>query len=349
MSKNINEFLIKAGQPLIDAIKMIDKNARGIVLVVDDQKRMVGTLTDGDIRRAIIQHIDLNDAVENIARNKSGMYAKPITARMGTDTDTLVQMMNSYFIKQIPLIDDQGRVVDIVTWEDLIPEGEAELVGVVMAGGFGRRLEPLTFEKPKPMLEIGGKPLIELILLKLKKGGIRDVYVTAHYKSEAIIEHLGDGQKIGLSIKYIKEEVPLPTLNKPLVVMNGDVLTSTDIRAVWLAHKSSEADMTVAVREHILTIPYGVVDLVDNRVLSLEEKPQVRKFINAGIYIINPGMLNDIPENTRFDMTDLIKLALRSGKKVASFPIIDYWIDIGHIQDYEKANEDFEKGKLDLD
>ena len=357
MNKHLKQFLISANQPIIEAMRQIDRNARGIVLVVDDQNKMIGTVTDGDIRRAIIHHVNLNESVEQIARGKQGLYAQPITARLGTDIETLRQMMNTYLIKQIPLIDDQQRVVDIITWEDLTPESEPELVGVVMAGGFGRRLEPLTFEKPKPMLEIGGRPLMEHILLKFKKVGVNEVFITTHYKAESIIEYFGDGENFGLKIKYIEEEVPLgtagalrllPMLNKPLLVMNGDVLTSADIRALWLAHQSSSADMCVAVREYIYTIPYGVLDIDGNHILSLEEKPQIKKFINAGIYSIMPELLQLIPDNIYFDMTDLIKRSIKSGRKVASFPIIEYWIDIGQYKDYKKANEDFENGKLSL-
>ena len=355
MKTKISDFVINEKANIVEAIRQIDKNGKGIVLIINSQGHMLGTITDGDIRRAILRQVDLNSPILSIVSKKSAMYAKPVTARLGTDVNTLIQVMKAYSIKQVPMVDDQDRVVDLVTWDELISPSETGLIGVVMAGGFGKRLEPLTNNIPKPMLKIGGKPLLELIVLKLKNAGIKEIYITTHYHSEKIVEHFGNGEAFGLKIKYLEEEQPLgtagslrllPNLKKPLVVMNGDILTSVDLNAMWFFHQSNNADLSVAVREYIHTIPYGVIELEGNFIRSLDEKPVIRKFINAGIYIINPDLISNIPQTTPFDMTELIQMVIQKGCKTASFPIIEYWLDIGRQDDYYQAKGDFEEGKL---
>jgi len=301
--------------------------------------------------------MDLNSPALALIPFKSDLYKNPVTARLGTDSASLIQVMQAYSIKQVPLVDEDDRVVDLVTWDDLIARPETGLIGVIMAGGFGRRLEPLTNDLPKPMLQIGGKPLLELILMKLKSAGISEAYITTHYHSEKIVAYFGDGGSFGLDIKYIEEEQPLgtagalrllPALNQPMVVMNGDILTSVDLHAMWLFHQSNAADISVAVREYAHAIPYGVIEMQDNRITALEEKPVIRRFINAGIYMINPQVLQHIPQTAPFDMTDLIQLALKNGLTAASFPVIEYWVDIGYQDDYYRAKDDYEEGRLTL-
>jgi len=218
-----------------------------------------------------------------------------------------------------------------------------------MAGGLGSRLRPLTEDLPKPMLPVGGKPLMELVIEKLRQVGIRRVNVTTHYKPEKISEHFGDGSSFGVSLNYVNEEKPLGTggalglidePNETMLVINGDVLTQVDFRAMLLFHQEHQADMTVAVRQYDIKVPYGVIECIGAKVCSLKEKPEINLLVNAGVYLLEPTVYRFIPNGKHFNMTDLIQWLLDAGRTVASFPIIEYWLDIGQVVDYEKAQTD---------
>lgn len=357
-TKKLSNYIISDKSSIIEAAKLIDKNLKGVVIIINNEKEVVGTITDGDIRRAVIREEDLNNPIKSILHKKANIYSEPITAQIGTDIDTLQKIMNSNSIKQIPLVDSENHLVDLVTIEDLIPDVKKEYFGVVMAGGFGRRLGALTTEIPKPMLKVGDKPLLEFIIKKFTKAGVNTVYVTTHYQAEKIIEYFGDGEEFGVSIKYIEENLPLgtagalrllPQINRPLIVINGDVLTNLDFNAMALFHESQGADITVATREHVVDLPYGVFDIDNNLVTAIKEKPSIKKYINAGVYILQPNLINEIPADRKFDMTNLIHQVIQSKGKVVGYPIIEYWMDIGYSDDYYKANDDFKDGKIPLE
>lgn len=358
ISKKLSRYVISDNATILDAAKQIDLNLKGIVIVVDKENKITGTLTDGDIRRAVIRGEDLNNSIKQVLGRKTNIYSKPITAKIGTDIDTLLKIMNSNVIKQIPLVDSEDHLVDLVSMEDLLPEVKKELYGVIMAGGFGRRLGLLTNDVPKPMLKIGGKPLLELIIRQFVKAEINTIYITTHFQSEKIIEYFGNGERFGVSIRYMEEKTPLgtagalcllPKINRPLIVINGDILTNLDFKAMALFHESNEADITVATREHIVDLPYGVFEIDHNLITALQEKPTIKKLINAGVYIIQPQIIKEVPTDCRFDMTDLIHKVISSGSKVIGYPIIEYWMDIGFSNDYHQANEDIKDGKMRLE
>jgi len=224
-----------------------------------------------------------------------------------------------------------------------------------MAGGFGHRLGALTNDLPKPMLKIGGKPLMELIVNQFKKAEIHTIYVTTHFQANKIIEYFGNGESFGVTIKYIEEKEPLgtagglrllPRINSPLVVINGDILTNLDFRAMALFHESNEAEITIAMRDYEVGLPYGILEIKDNQIIEISEKPALKKYINAGIYIIQPQVIRYIPSGAIFDMPDLIHEVINSGGHVTGFPVIEYWMDIGYSGDYRKAEEDYQSGKL---
>jgi len=226
---------------------------------------------------------------------------------------------------------------------------------VVMAGGFGMRLRPLTQSVPKPMLPVGNSPLLERMILQLRNGGIRDINLTTYYLPETITEHFGDGQKFGVQISYHQETHPLGTAGglrhlKPasdtLLVMNGDILTSVPFQALVAFHRFHHADMTIGVRSYDIDVPYGVVECDGIDVVSLREKPKLNFFINAGTYLLNTKVLDFIPEGQRFDMTDLIQVLMKAGLKLVTFPIREYWLDIGCPEDYDKAQEDARTGRI---
>jgi len=354
---DLRAFIVKPESHIREVIARIDANRRGVAILVDKESHFSGVITDGDIRRAILAGLDLHlPASTLIERRKQEMYPRPISAPVGTSSQEIIKIMRQHKIRHLPLLDELGKVVDLVFLEDFIDVPAERITAVVMAGGFGKRLHPLTNELPKPMLPMDGKPLMERQIEQLQTSGIQKVYVTTHYKSEKIIEHFGNGEGFGVEINYIQESQPLgtagalallPKSTKPLLVINGDILTRVDFSTLFNFHKDQGAEMTVAVREFKSHVPYGVVEVKGIDVIEVVEKPTKRCFINAGIYVLNPSALQLIPFNgENFDMPDLINLLVNQGQRVVSFPIREYWVDIGHMEDYERALKDLANGRL---
>ncbi|MFH1033288.1 MAG: nucleotidyltransferase family protein [Pseudomonadota bacterium] len=332
-------------------IQALNQGEKGIVLVLDDQGRLLGTVTDGDVRRAILAGQGLDTPIQTLlAAKSSSTYASPVTAPLGSERAQLLGLMRQHSIRQVPLVDGQGRVADLVAMADLLPQAEAPVKAVIMAGGFGKRLYPMTQDLPKPMLPVGGRPLLEHIVEQLKDAGIKQMHVTTHYLPEKIREHFGDGSQFGVDLSYLCEETPLGTagslglLDPPrdtILVINGDILTRVDFAAMLAFHREQDALITVGVRKLDLAVPYGVVEGQGGFVTRLEEKPTVSLFVNAGVYLLEPAAFGYLPAGGHLDMTDLIQLALAEGQRVASFPIIEYWLDIGNPADYQKAQDEF--------
>lgn len=327
----------------------IDNNHRGIALVVDKERRLVGTITDGDVRRAMLAGHPLDVPLQRILDQKNlSPYPAPITASIHTDPAALLRMMHDAVVRQIPLLDDAARVAGLVTVEDLLPDEELPLQAVIMAGGFGTRLMPLTQDTPKPMLPVGDRPLMELIIEQLRQSGIHRVNITTHYQREKIKSHFGNGEGHGVSVSYVDEDLPLGTAgalslmvapSEPMLVINGDILTQIDFRAMLQYHREQGADMTVAVRKYEVKVPYGVVACEGARICGLTEKPEFSFFVNAGIYLLEPSVHGLIPTGAPFNMPDLIDRLLIKGRPVVSFPVREYWLDIGRQADYETAQQ----------
>jgi len=328
----------------------IDANAQAIAVVIDESECPVATVTDGDIRRAILRDMDLDLPVQDLIDSRTSASRRaPITAPEGTSNADLLHLMTEYTIRHVPIVDSSGKIVDLIALLELIEEYEPPSVAVVMAGGFGTRLHPLTDDTPKPMLPVGDRPLLELIIEQLNHAGIQQVNITTHFKSEVIIKHFGNGKKFGVDINYVKEDQPLGTAGAlsqvetsdgPILVVNGDVLTRVDYRAMLEFHREYSAEMTVAVRQHESQLPFGVVETDGVDVTGISEKPIVRHLINAGIYILEPSAFELIPKDTHFDMTELITKLTDQKRKVVSFPVREYWLDVGQLEDYKKAQED---------
>lgn len=354
MTVELEQLLVAPDNSIREVIACIERNAMGIALVVDGERRLTGTVTDGDIRRAVLAGMDLDLPVQALMERRApAPYPTPFTAPVGTDDAELLRMMNEYTVRHIPLVDDTGRVVDMALLSDLVKELQPPLSAVVMAGGYGTRLRPLTKDLPKTMLPVGGRPLLELIIEQLRQSGIQRINVTTHHRAEKIIKHFGDGKAFGVEIKYVTEARPLGTAgalglmeasNEPLLVINGDVLTRVDFRAMLAYHREHGADLTVAVRRYDWQMPYGVIECDGPRVRQVREKPLFGFLVNAGIYLLEPSVHHYIPKG-RFDMTDLIKRLLEDRRPVVSFPIIEYWLDIGQHEDYEQAQKDVKNGE----
>ncbi|MCS7166156.1 MAG: nucleotidyltransferase family protein [Gemmatales bacterium] len=352
--QELTNICIPVDASLRQAMEYIDRNSKGIVLITDHEHRLVATITDGDIRRAILAGCNLEDPLTKVLEHKKHGL-QPVVARYDAPREALLQLMKQNAIQQIPLVDDSGHVVGLVTIQDLIPEESLAIDAVIMAGGFGTRLHPLTLDTPKPMLPIGGEPLLQRIIRQLRQHGIRRITITTHYHAEKIRGHFGDGKHLGVEISYIHEETPLGTagalslLDSPsntLLVINGDILTQVDFRDMAAYHREQGASLTVGVRKYELQVPYGVVESDHTYVQRIVEKPDLCFFVNAGIYLLEPHTLTMIPKGRRFHMTDLIASLIHAHKTVVSFPIVEYWLDVGQPVDYERAENDVRLGRF---
>jgi dTDP-glucose pyrophosphorylase/CBS domain-containing protein len=354
--KTVGDFCVTTDVSVERAMLIIDRDGEGATLVIDENVRLLGTLTDGDIRRGLLNGVEMSAPVSRLLEAKSKTkFAIPVTAPAGTPDDELLRLMNENSIRHIPMLNESGQVVDLGLLRTLVLDQVLPLTGVVMAGGRGERLRPLTADMPKPMLTVGDKPLLERIVEQMQQSGIGRVCVTTHYKPEKITSHFGDGAEFGVTIDYVTEDQPLGTAgalrlldrqSSTLLVVNGDILTRVDFRAMLDYHRESAGALTIGVRKHETTLPFGVVQCEGSQVTGIVEKPRSEVLINAGIYLVEPALLPMIPEGRRYDMTDLIRAALESGLRVEAFPIREFWLDVGRPEDYRQAEADVKAGRL---
>ena len=341
--RRLRAAIIDPEASISEAMAQLDKAATGVLLICDKARHLLGVLTDGDFRRAILQRKLLSVPCVTIASSH------PITAPISVSSSEAMRLMKQHDISQLPVVDTEGKVQKLILSKDIVPNRELDLSAVVMAGGFGTRLLPLTEKTPKPMLPVGGRPLLELTIAQLKRAGIKNVNVTTHYLPETISNHFGNGEMFGVHLNYLQEEHPLGTaggikllkqFDSTMLVINGDVLTGAPFDAMLDYHHAYRADLTIGVRKYEVQVPFGVVECEDVHVKRLEEKPSLSFFINAGTYLIEPAVRDFIPAGERFDMTELISKLIEAGRTVVSFPIIEYWLDMGRHEDYARAQQD---------
>jgi dTDP-glucose pyrophosphorylase len=334
---------IDPGVSIREAIACLDRAGTGALLLAAPGGTLGGLLTDGDIRRAILRGVSLEQPCHSIATSR------PLCGRDGMTPGEMLETMNGADINQLPIVSADGIVRGFVLRRDLVPAGASNLSAVIMAGGLGSRLMPLTADTPKPMLPVGDRPLMERTIERLRDAGIVRLSISTHHLADRIVEHFGDGQRFGVSIEYLTEERPLGTAGglglldrrpEPILVINGDILTKVDFRDLLAYHRRHGADVTVGVRRYEIDVPYGVVECEGPAVRAIKEKPSVGFLVNAGVYLLEPSVQSVIPAGTRFDMTDLIGRLLAEGRPVVSYPIVEYWLDVGRHDDYRKANED---------
>lgn len=355
MESEIARICINPESSIRDAITCMDSTRNGIVLVVDVDRRLVGTVTDGDVRRAMLANVDFEQPVSVLLARKAGSrFAHPIAARVGADRSTYLSLLREHSLLHLPLLEEDGRVAGLVRIDDFVPDRMLSLQAVVMAGGAGSRMRPLTKELPKPMLPVGDRPLMEIVIQQLRDAGIRRVNVTTHHKPEKITEYFGDGSSFGVELAYVTEDSPLGTAGalglmkspeETILVINGDILTQVDFRAMLAFHREHDCDLTMAVRQYDIQVPFGVVECQGASVIRLTEKPLLNLFVNAGIYLLEPVVYQYFPNGSRFDMTDLIQRLLEEGRRVISFPVREYWLDIGLPDDYQRAQHEVVKWK----
>jgi dTDP-glucose pyrophosphorylase len=340
----IKDIFVAPEMPILQALKHIEQGAAQIVLVVDIADRLIGTVTDGDVRRGILNGVGL-DAPVSLVMNRS-----PITIANGMTREEAIALMRSRAIHQLPVVDGERRVVDLITLDVALRALREETIVVLMAGGLGSRLQPLTDSTPKPLLPIGGRPLLEVTISGLARQGFGRFFVSINYKADMFRDHFAEGQHLGVEIGYLQEDERLGTAGAlrllptrptaPILVMNGDILTNLDARQLVLFHRQHGACATMCVREYEWRIPFGVVQMNDGHLSGIEEKPTRREFVNAGIYVLSPEALDQIPATGSVDMPTLFRNIGQNIGAPAVYPLREYWLDIGHLEDLRRAQED---------
>lgn len=336
------QTLLPLGSTIQEAIECLENSSLQIVLVVAEGSKLVGTLTDGDIRRALLRGLSLRDTFDGIIRSN------PFVAPLGMSRDLVLQLMKSNEIRHLPVTNSVGEVVGLHLWEALSEPVKLENSMVIMAGGKGTRLLPHTENCPKPMLEVCGRPILQRIIERAKSDGFYKFLISVHYLAPVIEKYFEDGSAFDVQIEYIREEVPLGTAgclslltkrpDKPFIVTNGDVLTDIHYNEILDYHIGHNAAATMAVRQHEVQNQFGVVQLNGIDIEGFEEKPVYRSNINAGIYALNPMSLDCLEKEQHCDMPSLFRRMMQNGGRTIVYPIHETWLDVGRPEDLERAN-----------
>ena len=345
--KNIEVIKLKQNATIKEALGIIDSGAMQIALVVDDNDKLIGTLTDGDIRRGILRGLDLDSSIETI------VFKEPAVAKISSTKEEILKIALSKKLHQIPIVDDNGIVLDLKEIEELVePKIKTNRV-ILMVGGLGTRLRPLTQDMPKPMLKVGNKPILQTIVEKFAEYGFVNITMCVNFNASIIRDYFGDGKEFGVNIDYVLEEKRMGTAgalsllkerpSEPFFVMNGDLLTNVNFEHIFNYHTLNKATATMCVREYDYEVPYGVVKMNDNKITAIAEKPVQKFFVSAGIYMLSPEILDLIPQDEFYDMPTLFEKLIKLSKNVISFPIREYWLDIGRMEEYQRANEEYKE------
>lgn len=339
-------ILVEKNQTLLETMKVIDDSSLQFAVVVDEEQHLLGTVTDGDIRRGILRGEGLDVPITSI------MNSNPITEKYGLKDSDYKQLMKSKQLKQLPIVNESNQIIDILFIDKFdTPVNKNQVV--LMLGGLGTRLRPLTNEIPKPMLKVGNKPIVETIVDGFKQFGYTNFIFSVNYKKEIIQNYFKNGDTFGISVDYIEEEKRMGTAGalsllenrptQPFFVMNGDLLTQVNFDQLMQFHLEHNAVATMCVREYEFQIPYGVIETDGTDLVSINEKPVHRSFVNAGIYVLSPEVFDYIPEDTFYDMPTLFEKLIEQGKKTSVFPIHEFWLDIGQMDDFNRANQKYKE------
>jgi len=344
--------LISPDATIDTAMARLDAAGTGALVLAGDDRRLCGLVTDGDIRRAILARIPLDQPCHRVATRHPVVTTPHVSA---VEALHLMDHAHGTFVNSLPVVQGDGAVVGLLLRKDIGSDAQPPLAAVIMAGGYGTRLLPLTECTPKPMLPVGDRPLLERTVARLRDAGIRRVVIATHHLARQITDHFGDGHAYGVELDYLTEDEPLGTAgalrlvsahDTPLLVINGDILTGARFDLMLEYHRRHGAELTVGVRRCELQVPYGVIECRGTQVVGVREKPRSHFLINAGVYLVEPSARRSIPAGERFDMTDLIARLLEQRRSVVSFPITEYWLDIGQPADYEQAHADLERAKV---
>ncbi|MFB3850642.1 MAG: nucleotidyltransferase family protein [Acidobacteriota bacterium] len=341
----LKNILLSENSEIKDALVSLEKSGQKICFIVSTSEKMVGTLSDGDIRKGLLKGFTLKTKVVDVM-NKNFVWVDKSESRMN-----VLDLMKSRKINVIPILEKDKRIVGIHTLYGILGSEAKSNTAVIMAGGKGERLKPLTDNLPKPMITVAGKPILERIIHHLVGYGITDIVISVNYLKEKIIDYFGDGKKYGCKIEYLKEEKPLGTAGslsllqlknkEPLIILNGDIITQVDISDMLQFHTDNNFHITAGVYDYIHQIPFGVVNVKNLKIKAIEEKPVVSWLVASGIYVISPQVVSLIPKNQFFTMPDLIKKALKQNKSVGAFRIEEEWMDIGRKGELSRARGSF--------
>lgn len=343
--KNYKKLLVRYDCSVKDALSIIDKGAKKISVVVKEDATFAGTLSDGDVRRGLLNGIGLEDSIDSI------VFIDSLVMRPGDNLEQVLHLASERNVQYIPILDENDKVIGIEKIDSLKASRHYDNVVVLMAGGLGTRLRPLTENTPKPMLKVGDKPILQTIIENFARYGFTHIIISVNYLADQIMEFFGDGTAFGVTIEYVKEEKRLGTagaldlmrdrLQKPFFVMNGDLLTNMNFESMLQKHLDQNAVATMGVREYDFQVPYGVVNVNNGQISSIEEKPIHTFFVSAGIYLLSPEALEDVPSDEFFDMPTLFDTLIKENKSTVPFSIRGYWMDIGRLSDYERANDEY--------
>lgn len=341
--ENWKKICITPEATIREAIATIEIGGQQIAIIVDSDGCLVGTITDGDIRRGILAGEKLDDTIRPL------INFNPLTMSESDDVNNVIELMRVNKINKVPVVDSDKKVVRVESIEDLNRSSRKENWVVLMAGGLGSRLKSLTEECPKPMLLVGGKPILEIILEALVQQGYYKFFISVNYLAEIIKRHFGCGKKWGVEIRYLEETKRLGTAGaltllpsmpeEPVFIMNGDIISNINLNTLGEYHASQRGAATMVVRQYFQEIPYGVVNIQGKEICSIEEKPQHKFFINAGVYVINPEVIAHIPSDQFYDMPTLFKELVFKNIKASAFPIYERWIDVGRLEDFYRAQK----------
>jgi dTDP-glucose pyrophosphorylase len=344
-NSNWRQVLVGGDTLLKDTIERMDASGLQVALVGDGGGKLIGVVTDGDIRRALLRGVTMESPTSAV------MNPQPKTLRAGVGREAILAFMRLHVVRQVPLLDDQGRIVELALLDELVGARDLPNWVVLMAGGLGTRLRPLTENMPKPMLPVAGRPILETIVLSLAEQGFRRIFMAINYKAEMIQRHFGNGRQWGVSIEYLQEKTKLGTVgalsllpekpHAPVLVMNGDLLTHANLANLLDFHQDHHAAATMAVREYDFRIPYGVVDLNGIAIAGIQEKPLQRFFVSAGIYALSPAALDLIPADRAFDMPALFGRLIEEGMTTSAYHLREYWLDIGRLEEFERAQREW--------
>ena len=339
------DILLTKDSTIKEALSVIDKGAMRIAIVLDTNEKVVGTLSDGDIRRGLLNGLTLDSSIESL------YFKEPTLANVNDSKELIIQKALRKQIYQIPIVDDAGKLVKIEELSNLLKTNAKHNRVILMAGGLGTRLRPLTQDVPKPLLKVGNKPILETIIENFAKYGFVNITISVNYKADMIKEYFGDGSALGVNIDYIEETKRLGTAGalslmqerpqEPFFVMNADLLTNVNFEHLLDFHLMERSVATMCVREYDYQVPYGVIETQGSRIVSIEEKPIHKFFVNAGIYILSPQVFEYIPKNEFYDMPTLFDDIIKDKLTTVSFPIHEYWLDIGRMSDFEQAQNEY--------
>lgn len=340
------KIIVTKNQTLLETMRIIDDSSLQFAVVVDEEGHLLGTVTDGDIRRGILRGEGLEVPITSI------MNSNPISAKSRQKPYKYKQFMKTKMLKQLPIVDEFNKIIDILFVDKLDTSINKNTV-VLMLGGLGTRLRPLTNDIPKPMLKVGNKPILETIIEGFKQYGYSHFIFSVNYKKEVIQHYFQNGEAFDVMIEYVEEEKRMGTAGalsllknrptEPFFVMNGDLLTQINFDQLMQFHIEHQSVATMCVREYEYQIPYGVIETNGTDLVTIKEKPIHRSFVNAGIYVLNPEVFDYIPQNQFYDMPTLFEQLIEKEKKTSVFPIREYWLDIGQIDEFERADNEYTK------